>query len=85
MVTIYERRHNFTEPLNMWENRLALYVDIANLTDTEQPLTLDRRAGRITASIIIRRGFLNAVVEELTLGPCTFENFEEYDLKNGRQ
>ena len=79
-MTIYERRHNFTDPLNMWDNRISFTIDLVNVTNAVLPVILDKRAGRLTARAIYTTNYFFAETEELKLIPCNFENMEEFEV-----
>ena len=79
-MTIYERRHNFTDPSNLWDNRLTFSIDVLNVTNPSLPVILDKRAGRLTASRISATNYINAEIEELKLVPCSFEQLEELEV-----
>ena len=84
-MTIYERRHTNVEPINLWDNRLAMVIKIINLTDLQQQTAIDERAGRIKADLLTSIDFFETKSEELKLVPCSYESFQEFEVVDGEQ
>ena len=84
-MTIYEWRHANVEPINLWDNRLAMVIKIINLTDLQQQTAIDERAGRIKADLLTSIDFFETKSEELKLVPCSYESFQEFEVVDGEQ